>query len=82
MCSSVTHVTSALVEEHTLVPLPTLQSIDAVTVNNHCVDLVLINLFDSASGFSSQTVLGVANNEIDFTGDSLCRFRMVAWSSD
>lgn len=63
---------------HTLIPLPALQIVDIIPMDDYSVDLVLEDIFHGSSGSLTQRLSGVAQNQVDFTSDGLCRLGMIA----
>ncbi len=62
----------------TLIPLPPLQPIDVVSVDDDRINFVLVNLFHRPARLLAQRLLRLPEDQVDLARDRLRRLRVVA----
>ena len=68
---------NVIMEVHTLIPLPALQTVDVVTMNDNRVDLIVVDLIDRPASLLAQTLLRFSKDEVDLARDGLRRLRVI-----
>ena len=63
----------------TLIPLPSLQFVDVISMNNNGRNFIFIDFVNIPSRFSCKSFSCVAQDEIDFTSYSLSGLRVIAY---
>ena len=64
--------------EHTLIPLPALQRVDIVAVNDDSIDLIIVYFLNWPSRLLAQALLRISKDEVDLPRDRLRRLRVVS----
>lgn len=61
----------------TLVPLPSLQPVNVITVNNDRLHLVVVDLFQRTTCLHTECFLGVAEDEVDLASNGFSSLGMI-----
>ena len=65
--------------KRTLIPLPTLQSINVVTMYNYSAHFILVDFLDRSSRFGTEGLSSIAQNKINLASDGFGGLRVITY---
>lgn len=65
--------------KRTLIPLPTLQSINVVAMYNYSAHFILEDFLDRSSRSGTESLSSIAQNKINLSSDGFGSLRVVTW---
>lgn len=65
----------------TLIPLPALQTVDFISMNDHSIDLVVVDILKWPPSLRTEGFLRVAQDQVDLPGNGFCRLGVITYVS-